>query len=259
MISLFFISLGCSDYSITHKISHELMDDTGIEDSDGNGIQAVPSTDETTSTENIEEPVNETDVLPPAGEDSPTENYCTEFSNFHEWSFFGDGNWHVDSGILYENRGGYYASVAYMYDFGQQEDFSLSVSTGWQGSLNDLAGFVFNLDPVEQTYWLVRIDDPQGSYERYSPTGRVEVATCDNDGCTVIAHDDASDLYFPADESLIDWGFHTQGEWLTITWNGQQVFSQAISGLPGPGLVGLYSNDNDGGVIYDNFCVTTSL
>ena len=38
----------------------------------------------------------------------------------YEWTFFGDGNWHGDNGILYENRGGYYASVAYMYDFGQR-------------------------------------------------------------------------------------------------------------------------------------------
>ena len=263
MITIFL--LGCSDYSISHKITRETVQDTGYADS----IQAVPTTDNTNNTD-IEEPVDEVNEeesidesieedLPPAGEDSPSQEYCTEFDNFEEWSFFGDGNWHVDNGILYENRGGYYASVAYMYNFGAQGDFEISVSTGWQGSLNDLAGFVFNLDPVLQSYWLVRIDDPQGSYQRYSPTGRIEIAFCDSNGCTIMAHDDSADLYFPADESFVNWSFSTQGEFLTVTWNGQIVFSQNIPGLPGPGLVGLYSNDNDGGVIYDNFCVLTNL
>ena len=95
-----------------------------------------------------EEPIEEEDIdLPVAGEETPSEDYCTEFSNFDEWTFFGDGNWYVDGGILYENRGGYYASVAYMYDFGNTNAFELYVDTGWQGNLNDLAGFVFNLDP----------------------------------------------------------------------------------------------------------------
>ena len=223
--------------------------------------EIVEEIEETIEETTEEDPTDETiEELPPAGEETPSEDYCTEFENFEEWSFFGDGNWHVDQGILYENRGGYYASVAYMYDFGSQGDFELSVSTGWQGSLNDLAGFVFNLDPVQQTYWLVRVDDPQGSYQRYSPTGRIEVASCDSNGCTVLAHDDSADLYVPTDETFVDLEFfHTRRNFLTVTWNGQIVFSQNIPGLPGPGLVGLYSNDNDGGVIYDNFCVLTNF
>ena len=259
--------LGCSDYSITHKIIREDLDTGEVE-----GILAVEPDDsevmEDVEEEPAEEPINEEpeedevddseEEPPTAGEPSITEDYCTEFSNFDEWDFFGDGNWHVSNGILYENRGGFYASVAYMYDFGQQADFSLSVSTGWQGHLNDLAGFVFNLDPVQESYWLVRIDDPQGDYGRYAPTGRIEVAECDSSGCNILASDDSADLYVPADETFIDWGFTTQGELLTVSWSGQVVFSQNIAGLPGPGLVGLYSNDNDGGVIYDNFCVLTS-
>ena len=76
---------------------------------------------------------------------------------------------------------------------------------------------------------------------------------CDPNGCTLVAEDDSADLYVPTDESFVDWGFSVQGNWLTVTWDGQLVFSEQIQGLSGPGLVGLYSNDNDGGVIYDNF------
>lgn len=250
LLSLF--ALGCSDYSISHKVTIESYDDTSA---------PITSTEETLPSEEVveevpqEEPPEEEIPEEPPEEETPEYDYCTEFGNFDEWSFFGDGNWHVDNGILYENRGGFYASVAYTSDFGQAGDFSISVSTGWQGDLNDLAGFVFNLDPVQQTYWLVRIDDPQGSYARYSPTGRIEVARCDSNGCDILAHDDTADLYFPADETLVDWSFYTQGEVLNVVWNGQIVFSQHVAGLHGPGTVGLYSNDNDGGVIYDNFCV----
>jgi len=247
---LFFV-LACSEYIISSKPVPE-------EQETEEELPSIIETDtaEDTVDELIEE--EESEELPPAGEGSPTEDYCTEFGNFDEWQFFGDGNWHVDNGILYENRGGYYASVAYMYDFGEPDEFELYVDTGWQGNLNDLAGFVFNLDVASETYWLVRIDDPQGDYQRYSPTGRIEVASCDQTGCTIVAHDDSADLFAPADESFVSWGFRAEGEQLTVIWNGQTVFSQQILGLPSAGLVGLYSNDNDGGVIYDNFCVYTS-
>ncbi|MBM74187.1 MAG: hypothetical protein CMK59_02195 [Proteobacteria bacterium] len=73
-----------------------------------------------------------------------------------------------------------------------------------------------------------------------------------------MAADDSADLYIPADKSFVDWSFSVQGEWLSVIWNGQMVFSEQIPGLYGPGVVGLYSNDNNGGVIYDDFCVLTS-
>ena len=41
---------------------------------------------------------------------------------------------------------------------------------------------------------------------------------------------------------------------MSTSFGIKTVFSQTVNGLPS-GTVGLYSNDNDGGVIYDNFCV----
>ena len=251
--------VACSEYNFADKTTLE----EPVEESVETPTETVVETPEDTAVETVEpseEPVEEegdTD-LPVAGEETPSEDYCTEFSNFDEWTFFGDGNWYVDGGILYENRGGFYASVAYMYDFGNNNAFELYVDTGWQGSLNDLAGFVFNLDPVNETYWLVRIDDPQGDYGRYNPTGRIEVASCNPNDCRVVAHDDSADLYVPANETFVSWGFTVQGQNVNVIWNGQTVFSQTVNGLPSAGTVGLYSNDNDGGVIYDNFCVYTS-
>ena len=64
-----------------------------------------------------------------------------------------------------------------------------------------------------------------------------------------------SDLTFPSDGSFAQWQLNVDGEFVEIVWEGQVVFSQNVPGIFGPGLVGLYSNDNDGGIFYDNMCV----
>ena len=259
MLMNLILLVGCSEYNFEDKTTFEEGTEEVVETPAEVEVDTAEDLSEDTGVETSEpsdDPVEEEDTdLPVAGDGTPSEDYCTEFSNFDEWSFFGDGNWYVDGGILYENRGGFYASVAYMYDFGNTTSFEISVDTGWQGNLNDLAGFVFNLDPVNETYWLVRIDDPQGDYGRYNPTGRIEVASCNPSGCRVVAHDDSADLYVPANETFVSWGFTVQNQSVNVFWNGQPVFSQTVNGLPSIGTVGLYSNDNDGGVIYDNFCV----
>ena len=169
--------------------------------------------------------------------------------------FLGDGNWYVDGGILYENRGG--TMFVHMYDFGNTNAFELYVDTGWQGNLNDLAGFVFNLDQSMRPIGWFESTIHKVTWE-ITPTGRIEVATCNPNGCRLVAHDDSADLYVPANETFVSWGFTVQGQNVNVIWNGQTVFSQTVTGLPSAGTVGLYSNDNDGGVIYDNFCVYTS-
>lgn len=214
--------------------------------------------EETEEIEEIEEPdeaeeVEETEEIEePEPEEEP--DYCTPFDDFSDWNYFGDGNWHIENNLLYENQGGYYATTAYLYDFGQSSSYSMEVNAFWEGSLNDLSGFVFNLDPHTGTHWTATIDDPQGDYSRYNPNGAIVISHCTWDNCTVVAQDDSLHMMANTGE-VVNLKLDVVDSWVSFYWNGQLAFSQDVSHVQGPGIVGLYSNDNDGGVIYDDFCI----
>ena len=186
--------------------------------------------------------------------EEPEPDYCTPFDDFSEWNYFGDGNWHINNNLLYENQGGFYATTAYLYDFGQSISYSMEVNAFWEGSLNDLSGFVFNLDPNTGRYWTANIDDPQGDYSRYNPNGAIVISRCLWDNCTVIAQDSSTHMMANVGE-VVNLKLDITNSWVSFYWNGQLAFSQEVPNAQGPGIVGLYSNDNDGGVIYDDFCI----
>ena len=126
---------------------------------------------------------------------------------------------------------------------------------GWTGTLNDLAGVAWGVDGDEA--WVVRWDDPQGDYGRHTPTGRIDLSSCSAGACTELATDGAADLYRPADQSMSTLQVAVDGARVTVTVDGVVVLvtdEPSVFGT-GPGVVGLYSNDNDGGVWFDNFCV----
>ena len=54
------------------------------------------------------------------------------------------------------------------------------------------------------------------------------VASCNPSGCRVVAHDDSADLYVPANETFVSWGFTVQNQNVNVFWNGQPVFSQTV-------------------------------
>ena len=62
-------------------------------------------------------------------------------------------------------------------------------------------------------------------------------------------------MHAPSGSAAVQLRMEVHGELLNVYWNGILAFSQVVSGIQGPGVVGLYSNDNDGGVIYDDFCI----
>ena len=218
---------------------------------------AEPSQEEP-SEEPIEEPEEEPVPEPTSEPEDTTEEepeFCTEFDDFSQWNYFGDGNWYIDNNLLYENQGGYYATTAYLYNFGISNGFSMEVTAQWQGSLNDLSGFVFNLDPQTGHHWTVTIDDPQGDYGRYEPAGGILVSECVWDECSMVARDSSLFMNAPSGSPAVHLRMEVQGEQLNVYWDGTLAFSQQVQGITGPGVVGLYSNDNDGGVIYDDFCI----
>lgn len=193
-------------------------------------------------------------AAPLTGEVEP-EPVCTAFDDFATWNIGGTGNW-TATGVLTENRSGAYASIAYLPDFGSASRFALQVDTAWRGSLNDYAGLVFGVASGDE-YWVVRWDDPNGSYNRYSPSGAIDLSWCSFGACTPYVQETSFDLYWPADASFVTWSMEVTDAQLVVVWNGVTVLDTYVPELVGvgPGPVGLYSNDNDGGVVYDNFCV----
>ena len=89
-----------------------------------------------------------------------------------------------------------------------------------------------------------------------TPTGAVEVAACDTEGCRILTVDSSADIYQPADGSWSTWRVSVRGVNVQVERNGVTVMNTAVPELARSGLgsVGVYSNDNDGGVFYDNFC-----
>lgn len=191
------------------------------------------------------------------GEEELVETYCTPFDDFSGWAYTGTGEWHVEDGLLTEGRSGGYAAIAYAADLARTDRFLILVDTAWTPNANDLTGIAWQVNGEEA--WVARWDDPQGYYGRHTPTGGMDVSWCNSGGCTPAAADDTADLYWPDDKSFVTWSVAVDGDAVAVTVNGAVVLSATVPGLTGsgPGIVGVYSNDNDGGVWFDNFCVWT--
>ena len=184
------------------------------------------------------------------------ELFCTEFADFDAWTYAGEGSWGVTDGILEEFRGGFYSSIAHTADdLGSTNAFAIQVDVSYGGSLNDLSGIVWGYE--EGRNWFgVRWDDPQGDYGRYAPTGAVELVECNEEECIILAVDSGADSFHPADGSWATWRVYVMDDRVEVLRNGATVMSTTVARVSGSGIgaVGVYSNDNDGGVFYDNFC-----
>ena len=183
------------------------------------------------------------------------EAYCTPFDDFSDWSYTGSGDWHVEEGMLTEGRGGTYNAIAWLHDLGLSDRFAIQVDIGWTGSLNDIAGVVWGIDGEESL--AVLWDDPQNDYQRHRPPGAISLSHCVAGICTALAEDASSNLTRPADKTFATLSVTVEGDQVTATLDGVPVLSATDPSLVGrgPGVVGLYSNDNDGGVWFDEFCV----
>ena len=71
----------------------------------------------------------------------------------------------------------------------------------------------------------------------------------------LVCQDSSLDMYAASGSAPIDFRLEVDGGLIQVYWNEMLAFDQEVSGFVGPGTVGLYSNDNDGGVIYDDFCI----
>lgn len=186
--------------------------------------------------------------------------FCEDFEgSLKSWGYLGTGEWLQQYGAIHEERGGAYGAVMYTNDsMGRHDVFRMEVRTAFTGSLNDLAGLVWSVDPDASTYLVARWDDPQNDYGRHQPPGAIQVVECtDEVTCPIIAQDPSHPLFWEADGTFVTWSVVVDHGQTTVTWDGQVVFDQYVYAADGrgPGRVGLYSNDNDGGVQFDDFCL----
>jgi len=206
----------------------------------------------------VDEPYDDLD-----GDDIPdceeTLVFCESFDSLSGWAELGDGEWLLDQGVVSDARGGLYGAVLYsLENHGRHDTFRMEVRTAFTGSLNDLAGIVWDVDPDDATYLVMQWDDPQHDYQRHSPPGAMQLTECvDEVTCPVLARDATTALYWPADGAFVTWSVAVDHGQIQVLWDGQLVFDQYVAAAEerGPRQVGLYSNDNDGGVYYDDFCL----
>jgi hypothetical protein len=183
---------------------------------------------------------------------------CYDFQSGLPWLAFGPGNWAVRDGILWEDRAGYYSTVAYEpRSFGVWEHFGIEVDTQFEGSLNDWAGIAWRVSAQNEAYIAVRWDDPRNDYGRHTPPGWIDIASCLAEVCTELYHWEVPGYGWESTGIAKRWGVEVWGDRLIVRLEGGVVLDVVVPptvSLSGPGILGLYSNDNDGGVGYDNYC-----
>ena len=190
--------------------------------------------------------------------DDGDEAYCTPFDDFSGWAYTGTGDWHIEEGLLTEGRNGGYEGIAYIADLGIANDFLIQTSTAWTNDANDLTGIAWAVDGEEA--YVAMWDDPQGYYGRHSPTGEMAISKCNSSGCSQLVVDTYGELYWPADKSFVTWSVGVSTDQVEVVVNGTVVLTATLPEVAGtgPAIAGVYSNDNDGGVWFDNFCVWKS-
>ncbi len=252
---LFSLLLSCTEYNLGEKVGprrggqRNPADDTDVDTAIDTASDTAADADTDTDTDIDTDTDTDTDEPP------DEEAYCTPFDDFSGWSYTGEGDWYVEDGKLTEGRNGLYNGIAYLHDLGRADRFLIQVDTAWGPTGNDLTGIAWGL--TDGTAFVARWDDPQNYYGRYVPIGGMDVSICDGNGCTPIAADSTADLYWPEDLSFVTWSVEVDGAKVAVVVDGRVVLSATLPEVvgTGPGVVGLYSNDNDGGVWFDNFCV----
>ncbi|MCB9780269.1 MAG: putative metal-binding motif-containing protein [Alphaproteobacteria bacterium] len=187
--------------------------------------------------------------------------WSEDFSDGDDWTVvdLGGGNspsWSVSGGIAREASN---AADSFLIgpDHGELDAWTVTVDTAVSGSACNAAGIVFGYED-DENYWLASWEDPTDYYGWYDPASEVVLAQCEAGVCEDFATDDGSeDLSFAAD-SWTTLAVQVDGDTITVWLHGEAVLEYIADGASpmGPGVVGLYTWDNDGGVSYDDLVIT---
>jgi hypothetical protein len=162
-------------------------------------------------------------------------------------------NWQIDTDGTLSEMSNAAHSVAFSPDLGALPEFTLRTDVGSAGVNNDAAGLFFAYRDTND-FWLIRWDNPYGSYPRYGATGSMDLIRCEPAGCRTLVSTNGG--LPPSVAGVLDaFAVHVSGGLIDVEVNGLVVlsFDAGTTDPIGPHAVGAYAFDTDAGVIYDNF------
>ena len=177
-----------------------------------------------------------------------------DWEDWESWYISGNApNWIMTGRYLTEESNAANA-IAYSPYLGTLDEFTLSVDVMQNGGLNNGCGIAYAVEEGDEAI-LVEWLDPTNSY---GWAGEVRVYEFRGSWISMVST-------YTSSEHIYDYY-----EWatLSVTVDGRQIdvyldddliLSHTYSGsLLGPGRVGVWTYDNDGGVYFDNVAVTQS-
>ncbi|MGB0640031.1 MAG: MopE-related protein [Myxococcota bacterium] len=217
--------------------------DDGAEDTDGDGLSdCIDSTIYEDSFE--DESWGEWSIVDFSGDEPPVE----------DWGV-GPADWYFSSGLLCEESD-IGNEIALSPDLGVLDlAYAVEVSVVSLGSRNNGVGLVFDYQSSDSMKILVW-EDPTDSYEWYDPPGQIGLYQLLDGAWSTIATDSSGlDLSVEEDE----WAtlkVEVEGDVVSAFFNGTEVLTRETLGVDGPGQVGVWTWDNDGGVCFSDVLVS---
>ena len=184
-----------------------------------------------------------------------------------DWSTFnlsGTGDWTHNGSRLIEDDGSA-LTFHYLPDMGSLTHYTISVDVQWKGNNNDTGGIVLGWDGVTNLstttgYTLLRWDDPQGDYSQWyggSYAGLMlrecPSASCSTNDYSVINTVSTTTYSWSTAKEL---AIEVDGTDVDVYLDGSLEFSTTTSTHIDPDYIGLWSDDMDGGVRFDNYVLT---
>ncbi len=167
----------------------------------------------------------------------------------------GSADWGFDSGFLCEESD-IGNEMALSPDLGVLDvAYSVEVAVVSLGRLNNGVGLVFDYMSSASTKILVW-EDPTDSYEWYDPPSQVTLYELLDDEWVTVATA-SSDLDLSVDED--EWAtlkVQVDSGFVSGFFNGSEVLSGETTAVTGPGRVGVWTWDNDGGVCFGEVLVS---
>ncbi len=176
-----------------------------------------------------------------------------------DWLDMGGGNtpsWSMDSGVLGEISNSA-LSIAYGPDLGELVSYTVSVEGMSAGGMNNLVGLAFCY-AGPSSYLAARWLDPNGYYGEFPMGGNVDLAVCSYGVCTALGADASGQPLVAGYSEWVGLSVTVDGGQAEVSWGGQVVVTAELpeAAGEGPQRIGVLTDDNDSGVVYDDIAVT---
>ena len=186
-------------------------------------------------------------------------DYDFSTGSLSDWSIVNLGgsnspNWNISGSYVYERSNASH-SLLMGPDLGEMETWTFSADAYIGGAATDYLGLVF--DYIDSNnFWVARVNDPTGYYNRFSPTGRVELYQCAAGSCSIVASDSSIDFTLPY-KTVVALSVSGDGSDITVNWDGSDVLTHSVStSTIGANGIGFFTWDNDSGSYYGSPTVT---